>query len=130
MDFLVVALAYGKWHYSNALLAIINLWRNFIWFWTKFFSISDLVQTWLAPWRRLSESYGDSLDLKVYAEAFFINSFMRLVGVIIKTIVILIWLLVVIGTIIAGILAFLIWLFLPLLIVLFFIAGFHLIISA
>lgn len=129
MNWWRVFLAYFKWHYSQGILSLLERWRDFIWFWTKFFSLRDLLATFFLPWRRLGETYA-GFNPRAWLETFLLNTMLRIVGVIIRTVIVAIWLILVIGTILAGVLALVVWLIWPLIIVLLILVGLHLIIGA
>lgn len=129
MELVLLPFAYFRWHYGRALLGWWYLWRNFIWFWFRFFSIADLGRTFFSPWRRLGEGYGQTFNLEKWLESFLVNTLMRLVGIIVKTVILIIWLLAVLGTIISGLLALVVWVLLPVISILSILVGLHLILS-
>ena len=128
MQILVIMAAYAKWHYSRAIGSLFGLWREFSYFWFRFFSVRMLSVTFFSPWRRLGEEYPKGLQPGVWLETFFINLLMRLIGVAIKALALAAWLVLTAGTLVAGALALIVWLVLPLLILFFLIIGVHLLI--
>lgn len=107
--------AYLSWHYSAALLALFNIWRNFVWFTYHFFSIGLLTRTLFSPWRRLGEDYKKgSLDVESWFETLVVNTLMRAVGVLVRLAVIIFGSLALVLITIAILPALVAWLFLPL----------------
>lgn len=83
-------LAYFKWHYGKALEEFWIVAKNFLWFVTNFFSFKLLLKTLFAPWKRLGENYGGGFDIGAFASVLVVNTLMRLVGFVTKTIVLIV----------------------------------------
>lgn len=130
MNVLVLTTAYCRWHYSRAIAALFALWREFVYFWFRFFSVPMLMATLVAPWRRLGEDYEEGLKPARWLETLFINLLMRLIGFVIKLLALLVWLVATLGTLATGALALAGWLMMPLFLLLSFIIGLHLLIVA
>ena len=82
---------YVFWHYGEALSDIFAVFKNLLRFGYHFFSLPLLVRTWLSPWYRMSENYGsDWTNFEKIGEAILGNTVMRLVGFVLRTIVIVI----------------------------------------
>lgn len=89
MRFATVIGHYFVWHYSRAISDLTRIYRNLIIFTFDFFSISILVDSYFAPWRRMGEDYPEhGVDLFGYFSTFLVNIIMRVVGVTMRTIVI------------------------------------------
>ncbi|HBT81715.1 TPA: hypothetical protein DEB04_03275 [Candidatus Giovannonibacteria bacterium] len=114
---------YFIWHYGSALKDILELAKNFFWFFYHFFSIPLLAKTLLSPIWRLSEKYRRGFDPQALFETLIVNLISRLVGFILRTILLLAGLLVELFLLLALIPVFAAWIFLPLLIPLLFLAG-------
>jgi hypothetical protein len=85
-----VFLQYVKWHYGQAIREIFEVTGNFCRFVAHFFSFKLLTKTLFAPWKRLGESYGDGFDLKVFASTLVVNTLMRLVGLVTRSVVLIV----------------------------------------
>ncbi|MCX6751868.1 MAG: hypothetical protein NT161_03875, partial [Candidatus Nomurabacteria bacterium] len=101
MRFTLVFFKYIAWHYGKALLEFDAIYKNLINFIYNFFSISVLVKSFFAPWRRLGEEYPkDVLKIEEMVSVFVVNFLMRLVGILMRAILIIIglviWLLMII----------------------------------
>ena len=123
MLFLSLAQDYLLWHYSRAFFELFHLWSNFIWFIINFFSLPQLVRSWLSPWRRITEERGEKWNLEDLAGYLIIGFVSRLVGFVIRTGVIVVGLTSLILVILIGVLVFSLWLILPLLIIGLIITG-------
>jgi len=123
MEFLKTFLGYLKWHYGKALVTTFKTWRNILFFLFNFFSIKNLLGNFFTPWKRLADNYPKSFSLKIYSLTFLVNTIMRMVGIILRSIVILFGLAIYIIFIIFLPVTLLIWLALPIIILLFIIYG-------
>lgn len=128
MKFLTVFIGYLKWHYCKALLTTFSFWKNILVFLFNFFSIKNLSGNFFTPWKRLADSYPKHFNLKNYFFIFLVNTIMRIVGMILRLIVILIGLACCAIYILAIPLSLLIWLTLPFIIIVLILYGLVLII--
>lgn len=126
MQILSIARDYLVWHYSVALVDIMHIWWNYVWFVNHFFSVPDVAKSWIAPFKRLQE---EKVNFIKSPEDFFANLFinimMRIVGTIIRTALLAMALLSFIFVLCAGLTIFITWLALPVLVGHFFITGFR-----
>jgi hypothetical protein len=113
MLFLSIVHHYFYWHYSRALLDIFNIWKDCIWFVGHFFSLRQLAVSWFSPWKRTIESRGEKWNLEDLAGYVIINILSRLVGAIIRTVIIFLGLVSVLTTIIGGVLVYAFWILTP-----------------
>ena len=104
---------YLKWHYGKALITTFSLWKNILFFLLNFFSIKSLLANFFTPWKRLADTYPKKFDLKIYFFTFIANTIMRIVGMILRAIIIIIGLSCCAIYIITLPLTLLIWLALP-----------------
>ena len=112
MAFISLLPSYIAWHYGEALRDGLRVWTNFLWFLSNFFSLSLLSRTLFAPWKRIQESRG-KLSLENIAEMLVTNTIMRLVGALLRSVIIIIGGLAVLVTFWIGILFYIVWLLLP-----------------
>ena len=106
---------YLTWHYVDQVRGILLAWKNFLRFNLNYFSISLLLKTLFSHWRKYQWSYGRGFDIKRYAEVFFSNLISRVIGATIRFFLILIGVAAEIFIVLAGIIVFLGWLLLPVL---------------
>lgn len=113
MLFLSVINHYLLWHYTRAFGEIFHLWLNFLWFTIKFFSIPQLMRSWFAPWKRIVEERRKAWDFEDLAGYIVIGFFSRLLGFLIRTIIICFGLLTLLTTIVLGLSVYLLWVVAP-----------------
>ena len=90
MKFLQTSLGYLKWHYGKALIYTFSFWKNILVFLFNFFSIKSLLGNFFTPWKRLADSYPKRFSLKINSFTFLVNTIMRIVGIILRSIIIII----------------------------------------
>ena len=128
MKYFATLLGYLKWHYTKALSATFSFWKNILFFLFNFFSIKSLLGNFFTPWKRLADTYPKKFSLKIYSTTFLINSIMRIVGMILRSIIIIIGLACCAVYIILLPFSLIVWLALPFIIAFLIIYGLILII--
>ena len=123
-----IFIQYLLWQFFEVPGNILKAWRNFLLFNLNYFSIPLLLKTFFSPWRRYSWSYPKGLQIGKWLEVFFSNLTSRVLGAIMRIILIFIGLLVEIFIFLAGLILFLGWLVLPALLIAGLIFGFKIII--
>jgi hypothetical protein len=129
MKLIVVIIGYFKWHYSKALKSITSIWKNFLDFLVAFFSLKLVVKNLFDPWKRMNDIYPARFNFKDYFFAFLTNAIMRIVGIIMRLLLLVVG---VVGYILFFILlpiTLIVWLILPLIILFLAISGLYLIIK-
>ena len=104
---------YLTWHYSTAYRDLLRAWLNYMWFVAHFFSLGILLRTFFSPFKRNSEKNNKGLDIEAILEVLAVNLIMRLVGILIRTVLIAIGLAVLAVVTTGGLAAILIWTLLP-----------------
>jgi len=112
---------YVWWHYTLAYRNLWGIYTNYFWFIYNFFSIPLLFRTMFYPWKKMGEDYKKGFDVKSFFSTFIINTFMRLVGVLIRFITIVAGLVALAFVNIFGIVAVVVWTIMPLIILTTFI---------
>lgn len=107
---------------------IISAWRNFLKFNLNYFSVVLLLKTLFSPWRKYEVQRGRGFDFGRYIEAFFSNLIFRLIGAILRSVLIAVGLFFEVFVFLSGVIAFVVWLFLPLIMAGIFIYGFKMLI--
>ena len=117
MLFLTVVHHYLLWHYSRAILEIFHVWLNLLWFVVHFFSIPQLMRSWLSPWKRMVEGRGEKWNLEDLAAYIVIGIISRIIGFILRTIVITLGLISLTITIVGGFVTYAFWIGAPVIII-------------
>ena len=123
MPFIYLIPFYAKWHYTEGFKDLFHNWKNLIFFVLHFFSLEILFRTWFAPFGRLNEEYRKGLDPEAVFETLVANILMRMVGFVLRAIVIIIGIFVLLLTTIFGPVALILWAFAPFIILFLFIGG-------
>ena len=113
-----------RWYIVDIPKGILRAFWNFLKFYFYYFSIIPLLKTLFAPWRRYRWSYGRGFDLKQYLSTAISNGISRLLGALMRVVVIVVGLVFEVFIIVAGLVVFCGWFLLPFLLVLFFYFGF------
>ena len=108
---------YVFWHYTAGIRELLSIFGNFVWFAYHFFSLKLFLRTLISPFKRVREAYSASMSLEELAENAAANIFMRVVGILLRTAVIIIGVLTEFFIIIISICALVVWIFFPLIIV-------------
>lgn len=115
MLFLSIVHHYLLWHYSRAYLEIFHVWTNFLWFVSNFFSIVQLAKAWFAPFKRMVEGRGETWNFEDLAAFIVIGLISRIIGAILRTVVIGIGLLALLVTVGIGVVVLALWIVAPVL---------------
>lgn len=128
MLFLSIAHNYLLWHYSRAFLEIFHVWLNFLWFVVHFFSIPQLMRSWVAPWKRMVEQRQKEWDLEDLAGVVIIGFLSRLIGFVIRSAIILVGMIALLVVVISGFVTYVFWVAAPVIIVALLVVGITLLI--
>ena len=118
MLFLSIVHHYFFWHYTRAFVEIFVLWKNFIWFVGHFFSLRQLAGSLFSPWKRTTEGRGEKWSFEDLAGYIIINLVSRIIGAVIRTIIILLGLISLLFTVVAGVFVYVFWIFTPFVLIL------------
>lgn len=105
-----------EWQFFEAPRGILKAWRNYLKFNLNYFSVPVLLKTFFSPWRRYQYSYGRGFNLGRYFETFTFNMMSRIIGAVLRLFFIFLGLFCEIFIVFGGLVIFLGWLALPLLV--------------
>lgn len=121
----ILATRYLIWHYTEALADWWRIVGNFIWFFFHMFSVGLLLRTLFSPFKRMEEKRKKgSLEFEDWGGAIIVNLLMRLIGFLVRSIIIVVGLVFILFTIIIGLATFILWLILPALVAFLLVFGF------
>ena len=123
-----VFLQYLAWQFLDVSKSILLGWKNFLKFGLNYFSVPLLIKTLFSHWRRYKWSYPRGFDIGKYFEVFISNLISRILGAIMRIFLIIIGILAEVFIIFAGMIIFLGWLVLPILLIFGLIFGFKILI--
>jgi len=108
-----ILISYLIWYFFDVPREILRGWKNFLLFNLSYFSIPILLKTFFSHWRQYKWSYGRGFDISRYLEAFFSNLISRILGAIMRAILVSLGTITEIFIFIFGIILFFGWIFLP-----------------
>ena len=108
---------YLQWQFSDVPKSILGGWKNCLRFNLNYWSVSLLLKTLFSPWRKYSYSYGRGFNLGKFLEVFIFNVISRILGAMMRSVLIAFGLFTEIVVILAGAFVFLGWLILPFLLI-------------
>jgi hypothetical protein len=119
-----------SWYFVDIPKQIKKVWFNYLWFFEKYFAISELVKDYVSPWKGLNfERETIGFDFGEMAYVVFSNAFSRFVGILIRSIALAIGAMVMVMVFICGIISFIVWVVLLFAIVYGFFKGFMVLFS-
>lgn len=106
-----------SWQFYEMPKFLLGVWKNYILFALNYFSLTALLKSFFAPWRRYRWMYPKGFDVVEFFNAFISNTFSRVLGAMMRTVLIIIGALFQIFVIIIGLMVFLLWVLVPFFIV-------------
>jgi len=113
-----IIIQYFVWYFLDQPLRILKGWKDLLLFNLNFFSIPILLKSFFSPWRKYQVSYGRGFDAARYFEAFVSNLIFRVLGMIMKSVLIISWFFIEIIILFVGAICFVFWLIIPFLLIL------------
>ena len=105
------------WRFIEVPKAIVLGWGNFLKFNLVYFSIGALITSLFSPWRADKGDYGRGFDAKRYFETFLGNMISRVLGAIMRLVIIVVGIVMQVCIFFAGFFVLIIWVFLPAIVV-------------
>src|SRR4030042_2278488 len=113
------------WHYSRGLVQFLEIWKNFISFFWKYFGVDRHFFTLLSSWKRDVSKVGRrGLHPLLWLQTSLENILTRFLGAVVRSFTLLAGIFAVLAALIAGAGFLLIWLALPLFLFSIFFASF------
>jgi len=107
---------YVRWHYGRALVLYVRISKNLWWFIVQFFSLTSLLASFFAPYKRIVDDTERGWNLEAWAGSIAINLLSRLIGMGVRLVLIVIGIIILTGFTMAGFVGYLLWLGAPVLI--------------
>lgn len=111
------------WHFVEVPKAIIVGWKNFLKYNFYYFSVKGLLKSLFAPWKGDLGDYGRGFDAKKYFDTFLGNMISRVLGAVIRLVLIAIGLACFVFIFFIGLFVLLVWIFLPAIVVVGFLGA-------
>ena len=129
MAILILSWQFVIWYYTAALFNFVKISRDLIWFLYHFFSIPILIPTLFSKWKRIGDVRTKKFNIADFFSVLMVNLIMRIVGFFIRSFVVIAGFIFIVLAIIAEIMVFIVWLFLPVIIVALFVFGMNLMVG-
>lgn len=114
-----ILISFLEWHFLMAPKEILTKVKSVFFFNLNYFSISFLIKTFFAPWKRYKFSYGKGFNIGRFFEVLTFNIFSRFMGMTIRFFVILAGILIQILIVFVGVISVLLWITLPVIMIFF-----------
>ena len=104
-----------SWQFNEVPKFLLEVWSNYFVFMTNFFSIPGLLKTFFSPWHRYQWRYPKGFDIQEFFSTLVSNIFSRMIGVLLRIVLIITGICLDFFVIVAGALVLMAWLLLPVL---------------
>jgi hypothetical protein len=101
------------WQFYEMPKFLLQVWQNYFMFATNLFSVTLLLKTFFSPWRRYSWKYPKAFDFKEFFNTLISNTFSRILGAMMRTVLIIAGIIFQIFVAVAGLVIFLGWMLTP-----------------
>jgi hypothetical protein len=118
-----IALKYTSWHYLKKSRHILEVIGNFLAFGAYLFSAKELILSLFAPWKKQTESFGRGFDPWQYFQVIAGNLISIAIAFIVRIVFLALFVVFEIIVLAVGLSAFIIWIFLPVLVIIGVIYG-------
>ena len=113
------------WQYYQMPKFLLQVWNNYFIFATNYFSLTLLLKTFFSPWRRYRWRYPKGFDVGEFFSALISNTFSRILGALMRIVLILLGICLQVFVAVAGLVVFVAWLLVPFIIICGFLFVFY-----
>lgn len=128
MFLLTILSDYIFWHYTTALVNYLRIYKNFWCFIVQYFSLPQLLDSLLAPYKKIKEERGSLFNLEALFSFLIINLLSRLIGFVVRLCIILLGIFCLVIFNITALLSYAVWLVAPIIIIYCLFYGLYLIV--
>lgn len=104
------------WHFYEMPKFLLEVWKNYILFALNYFSLPLLLKSFFAPWHKYKWNYPKGFDVTEFFNTLISNAFSRVLGAMMRIVLIVVGIFFQIFVIFSGLIVFLLWISLPFLI--------------
>jgi hypothetical protein len=108
------------WQFYEMPKFLFQVWNNYFNFASNLFSLPLLLKTLFSPWRKYIWAYPKGFDIGEFFSTFISNATSRILGAIMRVVLIIVGILFQVFVAVAGLIIFLGWLLLPFIVILGF----------
>ena len=105
------------WHFYEMPKFLLGVWKNYILFALNYFSLPILLKSLFSPWRKYKWNYPKGFDVGEFFSTLISNAVSRILGALVRIVLIVIGIIFQIFVVIAGLIIFLLWILIPFIIV-------------
>ena len=105
------------WHFVEVPKFLLTVWNNYILFALNYFSLPILLKSLFAPWRRYRWNYPKGIDVGEFLSTLISNAFSRLMGALMRIILIVVGIVFQIFVLLAGLIIILLLILIPFIII-------------
>ncbi|MDD3292823.1 MAG: hypothetical protein PHI45_00660 [Candidatus Pacebacteria bacterium] len=120
-----LSIKYFKWQFIDKPKEIIKSIKNVLSFGLYFFSLKQIIVSFFTPWKGIVWENSRGFDLQLYFENFIGNIISIVIGMILRTFLIIICLIFEVVVLTLGILLLILWILMPIIIIYLFIKSFQ-----
>ena len=118
---------YTVWHYAQAPKLLLGVWMNLLWYLGHIFSVESLLKSLFSPWKRIVAERTKAWDFEDIASAALVNFVSRIIGALMRIFLVVVGRLAQLLLLIFGLIFYLSWFILPVLIGVTFLYGLSLV---
>lgn len=108
-----IFIVWVKWQFIEMPNFLFAVWKNYFLFAVNYFSAPVLLKTFFAPWKKYNWQYSKNFDIKQFFQTLISNIFSRLIGVLLRTALLIIGILFQLLVIVTGFVILVAWIFMP-----------------
>ena len=108
-----IALVWALWHFYEMPVFLLEVWKNYILFALNYFSLLLLLKSFFNPWHGYRWIYPKGVNVFEFFNTLISNFFSRMLGVMMRAVLIIIGILFQVFVAVAGAIIFLSWMALP-----------------
>ncbi|MEI7424613.1 MAG: hypothetical protein WCK10_00635 [Candidatus Staskawiczbacteria bacterium] len=112
-----ILMVWLRWHFLEVPNFLLGVWKNYILFALNYFSVPLLLKSLFSPWHRYRWNYPRGFDIGEFFTTLISNTFSRFLGALMRIILIIVGLIFQIFVILFGSIIFLLWVFIPFIVI-------------
>lgn len=101
------------WHFYEMPKFLLGVWKNYILFALNYFSLPLLLKSFFSPWKKYRWNYPNIVNFGEFVGTFISNVFSRLLGALMRAVLIIVGIVFQVFVIFVGLIIFLLWLLVP-----------------
>ncbi len=108
-----IFVAWFFWYFYEMPKFLLEVWKNYIIFAVNYFSFLALLKSFFSPWRRYRWMYPKNFDIVEFFNALISNTFSRVLGAMMRAVLIVFGLILQVFVIVVGLVVILLWAIAP-----------------